>query len=274
MNISFKFGKIILPFIGVTLLLSSLNFLGCGKISTGEIEIVTTTTLIGTVVKEIGKDKVDVVTIVPGGMCPGHFDVRPGDISKLSRAKLLLSHGWEVWISDLLSSIDNGKLLTKTIEINGNWMVPDVQITAAEEITEVLCEVDPRNSPFYKENLNHYKEKINSFAAGIEKISFHGKKVVCSEYQAGLLKWLGFDVVATYGRLEDLSVKGLMEIISRAKEENVKLVVDNLQSGSNVGEQIAGEIGSKHIVLTNFPLGNSYIESLKENINKITRAVK
>jgi hypothetical protein len=44
-----------------------------------------------------------------------------------------------------LGSIEDEKLLTKSLKIEGNWMVSDVQITAAEEITKILCEIDPQN---------------------------------------------------------------------------------------------------------------------------------
>ena len=269
-----RFKKTILPFISIVLLLQSLNFLGCREISTHKIKVVTTTTLIATLVKAIGKDKIDVVTIVPGGMCPGHFDVKPDDIKKLSTAKVLINHGWEVWTSDLLNSVENENLLTKTIKIEGNWMIPNIQILAGEEITKTLCEIDPQNSPFYKKNLNHYKKEVNSVAVEVKNTDFQGKKVVCSEYQAEFLKWLGFKVVATYESSEDPTIKNLAEIMSTAKRENVHIVIDNLQSGSKVGEQIAEEIGAKYIVLTNFPLSDSYTESLKENIHKLACAVE
>jgi len=269
-----RFKKTILLFISIALLLSSLNFLGCRQISTDRIKVVTTTTLIGTLVKTIGKDKVDVVTIVPGGMCPGHFDVKPDDIKKLSTAKVLINHGWEVWISDLLNSIENEKLVIKTLKIKGNWMIPDIQIIAGEEITKTLCEIDSQNSSFYKKNLNHCKKEINSVAVEVKNTDFRGEKVVCSEYQTEFLKWLGFEVVATYGSSKELTLKDLAEIISIAKKKDVHIVIDNLQSGLKAGEQIAEEIGAKYIVLTNFPLGDSYTESLKENINKLACVVE
>ncbi len=274
MKISYKLGKAILLFINIILILPCLHFLGCKGISTEGIKVIVTTTLIETLVEQIGKERIDVVTIVPGGMCPGHFDIKPDDIAKLSRAKLLLSHGWEVWVPHLLNSIENEKPLTKILKIEGNWMIPDVQITAAEEITKTLCEVDPQNSFFYKKNLNQYKKEVNSLAVVLKKTDFQGKKIVCSKYQTGFLKWLGFEVVATYGGPESLTIKELTKTISIAKKENVQMVVDNLQSSSKVGKQIAEELGVTHITLTNFPLGNSYIESLKENINKIIQALR
>jgi len=70
--------------------------------------------------------------------------------------------------------------------------------------------------------------------------------------QQGFLKWAGFDVVATYGRPEELSPKKMQELINKGKEAGIKLVVDNLQSGPDAGAGIAEEIGAAQVI-SNFP---------------------
>ncbi|MBW1679418.1 MAG: hypothetical protein JRJ08_04640 [Deltaproteobacteria bacterium] len=84
--------------------------------------------------------------------------------------------------------------------------------------------------------------------------------------QAEFVKWLGLNIISTYGRQEDLSPKELLEI--------TRIAIDNLQSGSNVGRQIAEDIGGRQVILTNFPLGDSYLESLKKNVDKVIQACK
>lgn len=256
----------------ITLLLFyTLFFLCCTKTPTERTKIVVTTSLIGTVVKEIGKDRVDVVTIVSAGMCPGHFDVKPGDIMTLTDADALLSHGFEGWIKKLLNATENKKLLAKTLNIEGNWMVPEIHKNAAEKITKVLCELTPQNRSWYEENLYCYEKMIDSTVVQITALTkdLIGIKVVCAEYQSGFLNWIGCKVIATYGRPEELTPKELVEITKIAKREKVKVVVDNLQSGADAGQRIAEEIGASHIILTNFPLGDSYVTSLRENVDKI-----
>ncbi|MBM3241928.1 zinc ABC transporter substrate-binding protein [Candidatus Poribacteria bacterium] len=63
---------------------------GCGRQIDDNIKIAVTTSSLGCIVKELGKEKIDVVTIVPSGMCPRHFDLKPKDAQALSDAKLLL----------------------------------------------------------------------------------------------------------------------------------------------------------------------------------------
>jgi len=259
-----------------SVLIISLLSLSCKESKTGHIKIIATTSLIGAIARAIGKDKVDIITIVPAGMCPGHFDIKPGDIASMLDAKILLSHGWEKWITRLASSIENKKLVTKTIGIDGNWMVPTIHKRAANEITKIFCEVDPLNKYWYEKNLGDYTRTIDSTVAQLRELikKLQDTKVICSDYQTDFLNWLGLEIIATYGRSEELTPKKLANLIEIGKKETVQIVVDNLQSSSKVGEQIAKEIGAAHVILTNFPLSNSYIVSLKENVKKIIRAVE
>ncbi len=250
--------------------------IGYTKTSTKHPKVAVTTSLIGSIVKTVGKDKVEVTTIVPGGMCPGHFDVKPEDIRALSDARLLLYHGFESWIKDLVNSVENRYLLKKVIETKGSWMVPKNHIQIVDEITKILCEVDSVNGFWYRKNSNSFKQEIDTVRLEIEKLSeqIQGTKVVCVEYQEEFLKWLGLKIIATYGRPSELTSRQIMGVIKKARTHDVMLVVDNLQSGKDAGKQIAEEISATHITLTNFPLGDSYIDALKENVDEILKAIE
>ena len=82
------------------------------------------------------------------------------------------------------------------------------------------------------------------------------------------------DIVFAYRRAGELTPGMMAEAIKQAKHEQVRLIVDNLQSGSDVGLAIAEEVNTKHIVLTNFPLGNSYPEALAQNFSTVVQALQ
>ncbi|MCK4416827.1 MAG: zinc ABC transporter substrate-binding protein [Candidatus Latescibacteria bacterium] len=241
------------------------------------MKLVTTTSLIGKIAQEVGKDKVDVVTIVPGGMCPGHFDVRPGDIKVLSDAQIFLIHGWEPFVKKLLNSVQPRELVVKTLDIQGNWMVPDIQVKAVDSITDILCEIDHKNGRYFRNNAATYKTQILDISREIKQKAKDKKvsdtNVVCSEMQEGFVRWFGFNVVATYGRPSELTAKNLRKVIDKARKEGVEIVVDNLQSGRDAGVPIIEEIRGVHVVLTNFPIG-SYTQSLQENVYKLLKAIR
>lgn len=264
--------KIILLFLCLFILEVNLR---CETPSTGKIKITTTTSLLGLIVKEIGKERIDVVTIVPAGMCPGHFDIKPGNVKSLTDSRVFLNHGWEKWVSKLLDAAENKPAL-HTVDAKGNLMVPEIHKRAAENIAVLLCSLDQDHKAYYTQNLALYKTVIDSIGKLIreEAISIQGTKVVSSELQVEFLKWVGLDIVIAYKRAEDLTPKLLSEIINKAKKEKIELVIDNLQSGPDTGMNIAEEIGAKQINLTNFPLKGSYPDALVENFKTIIQALQ
>jgi hypothetical protein len=72
-------------------------------------------------------------------------------------------------------------------------------------------------------------------------------------WQVDFVSWLGFDIVATYGVPEALSLQDLAQLAAEGRAAGARLVVDNLQSGVGFGAKLAHEINAIHIVLSNFP---------------------
>ena len=94
-------------------------------------------------------------------------------------------------------------------------------------------------------------------------------KVICSNMQAEFISWTGFDVVATYGRPEELSVTDMEQLITQAKQAGVALVIDNLQSGgTSTSETMAQDIGAIQVTISNFPGGFEGTETWEKAIDK------
>ena len=267
--------------IAVCLLLQSTLFtLSYGEEKQERIKIVATTSMIGNITKAIGEDQVEVVTIVPSGMCPGHFDICPKDAKLIEEAQVVLEHGFEgeLFLDNMLRSNRNQDLKRLSLKVEGNLMVPEIHMQAVDEIAEFLGAIDPEHNDLFMLQAAMYKKKVNDLGKEIKqklkKLNVKNIKVICSRMQAEFLEWLGFTAIASYGRQEELSPKDFLEITRIAKKEDVKIVIDNLQSGSNVGKQLAEDIGGRDVVLTNFPLGDSYLESLKENVDKVIQVCK
>ncbi len=243
---------------------------------TGIKTIVVTTTHIGAIANEIGKDKVRLVTLVPGGMCPGHFDIAPGMAEEMAKADLFIRHDWEKWIEGFLDGIKSGSLPKTVVTTEGNWMIPEVNIIAAQEITKILMSFDTANALYYKNNLNKYKIKVTENSTHIQKIikKYKGRKIICSEHQKDFMVWLGLNVVNAYGRTEDLNIKEMAHTVLIAKKERIALVVDNLQSGPKAGLRIAEDLKVPHVTLSNFPETDSYPETLQKNTWLIEQALK
>ncbi len=281
-----KKSKILVAGILVLGLVISSLLGGCTPADTSKLKVVTSTSLLAQIVERVGGDKVDVVNIIPPAQCPGHFDVKPGDIQKLADADLFLLHGWqgEKFSQELIASANNPDLTVVTIDIEGlgsDWMTPPGQLVATDKISAALCQVDAENSSVYQQLATEYKDKIAAKEAEIKaklaQANPSGVNVMCAEMQAGFVQWTGLNLVATYNRNDPDIPQVVKELVDKGRAENVTLIIDNLQSGQDGGKLIAKDIGCPRIILSNFPGGfddtETWEKAIDRNIELILEAV-
>ncbi len=250
---------------------------GCKPAKTSQLKVVTSTSLITQIVERVGGNLVDVVNIIPPAQCPGHFDVKPGDIQKLADADLFLMHGWqgEMFSQDLIASANNPDLTVVNINVkvgeNTNWMAPPVQQAAVDKITTALSEVDAENTAAYQELAAEYKDSVAAKEADIEaklaEEDLASINVMCSDMLVGFGQWTGLNIVATYGEPDSLTPQVVRELVDEGREEKVTLIIDNLQSGQDAGAGIAEELGCQRIILSNLPGGFDNTETWEKAID-------
>lgn len=249
---------------------------GCATKATRQPRVVASTTLISAIVEAVAPGRFAVATIAPAGLCPGHFDLKPSDVTAANYAKLVLNHGWEAWYPALEKAIIPPGPRRVTLATKGNWMIPELQKQAAAEIAALLAEIDTARADTYRLAVARYLSEVDSAAAAARSL-LAGKElpaVIAAEQQTPSLKWLGFRVVATYGRAEDFTAQELTRLARVASDSGVKLVADNLQSGPDTGKPLADGLGAKHVTLTNFPLHGSYRQALLDNAAALAQAVE
>lgn len=262
---------------------------GCGQnaddgAAGGKLKVVTTTSLTADIVAQLGQDRVTVVNIVPPASCPGHFDVKPGDMQVLADAQLFFVHDWqgETFTDELINSARNAELEKVVLGIKGNWLTPPVQREAIDKISAVLAEADPENAGLYQNNASalletvavterEVKERLD--AAGVAEV-----KVLVNEMQTGFLAWAGYEVVGSFGAPDSTSPKELEDLLKAGREAGVELVVDNLQSGHDAGKAIARELGANHVTLSNFPGGfegtENWALTVERNVDLLLEAME
>ena len=257
-------------------LLLGVAVFGCAQPKTKRIPIVASTTLISTIIQAVGGDQFAVTTIAPAGLCPGHFDLKPSDVTAANCAKLVLNHGWEAWYPALAKAIVPPGPRRVTLATQGNWMIPELQKQAAVEIARLLAELDTARADTYRLAAARYEADVDSAAAAARAL-LAGRElpaVIAAEQQSPFVAWLGLHVVATYGRAEDFSAQEMTRLARVATDSAVKLVVDNLQSGPDAGKPLAEALKVKHVTLTNFPLQGSYRQALLDNASALARTIE
>ncbi len=217
--------------------------------------VVASTSVLASIVEDLAGDKVRVVYMVSPSMCPGHYDVKPGDVVTISEARLVLYHGFEPWVKELIGAVNStGSWNGSLVRISGNWNTPDslkkLYIRVAEALKDSLgIDVSARLEKCLKK-IDEVAEELKNIA---RENNFENKPVVVMLWQKPFVEYLGFKIVATYGPPEKLSPKDISIIEENATRNHAILVIDNMQSGTELGSKIARDIGAVHVVLINFP---------------------
>jgi zinc transport system substrate-binding protein len=265
--------KLVPVILAVLILVSTFTLLSCAQ---QPADIMAGSSLIADIIQDIADGKLTAYTLIPPGVCPGHYDVKPSDVERLANSEVLIIHNWQQNmknISDLVEAADNPNLVIKVIDVPDMPMVPEIQAETTDKIAQALCEIDPENSAYYQEKAAERTQAIltkgEEVQDKLQAANVSGVKVLCVEYQAGFAEWAEFNVMATYGRPEDLSVADVEELIVEAKEAGVALVIDNLQSGATSNsESMAEDIGAIQVTISNFPGGFENTETWEKAIDK------
>ncbi len=245
--------RIVLIILGVVLIGSGVGLLKVGHAQEKPM-VVATTEILGDFVRKIAEDRVDLVVLIPGGMCPAHYDIRPSDVAAVARAALVLHHGFEPWMENLVKSSGSKALIVKT---GDDWNVPPNAVHQVGIVQEALAKILPKESAALHQNAVAFQRRIEELAgrllARAQQLNVQEAKVISQAFQAKFVSWLGFPVVGTYPPPERVSAQLFLQLVQVGREQKVALVVDNLQSGVGLGARLAFEIGAVNVVLTNFP---------------------
>ncbi|MFA7074647.1 MAG: zinc ABC transporter substrate-binding protein [Endomicrobiaceae bacterium] len=238
-----------------------------------KIKITVTTSHLANLVNEICKDKVDITTMIQPTMCPSNNDIDPVLMKKIAKSNIILYHSWQPWVKSLKYKIGNLGIVYREFETDGNLMIPYINVRGAEEIKDLFIVWDADNKKFYEKNFLNYIFRVNHTAGEIARNNSkrYGIKAVCNNRISDFLQWLGFDVVAEYGKSEDMPPSEMIKLSKTIKVKKAKIIIDNLQVGTDIGRVLSKDLKLKHVVISNFPLGGSYINTLKDNISKIDK---
>ncbi len=202
-------------------------------------------------------------TLIPPAMCPGHFDVRPGDIAGLRRGGVLIIHDWQREMQNIRSVITAAELpdaRLRVVSVPQNWMIPSGREAASSALARILTELIPEQAEQIAIRDEGYRESIRAHDEAmrerLQSAGAAGISVMCEAILEELLAWMGFQVVATFGRSEDMGAASMAALVRMGREKQVALVADNLQSsGARLGPAIARDIGAEYVVISNFPGG-------------------
>jgi len=167
-------------------LIFPFNFI---QVSSSDLRVVTSMSVIGEMVKSIGGNRVSVYSILPEGVDPHNYALTVEDIQKALEADLLVfasirNFSLEENILEnvpdkpYLDLVDYIRYNVTLLDIpgfrrnfHGYWMKPENALAIAKAVHDKLLELDPDGKDVYDLNLQTFEEKVVDLINFLEKIS-------------------------------------------------------------------------------------------------------
>ncbi|GAB4289837.1 MAG: zinc ABC transporter substrate-binding protein [Ignavibacteriaceae bacterium] len=283
----------------ILIILSGIN------LTFSKVKVVTTTTVIYDIVKQIGGDKVEVDYLCRGDQDPHFLEILPSYMLKIRKADIMMKIGLglELWAQQLIDGSRNPDLklidLSEPIEKKeipagvidasrgdvhpyGNphyWLDPENVKIMASEIKDVLIAEDPDNTDFYNSNYNRFISLLNSkmseWTQKMEKVK--NKSIIF--FHASWIYFADRFNIKIAGYVEPKpgippTPSHNAEIISLIKKNKINAIVMQNFYSENAPKQIASLTGAEVIKVPTAVFGmegvNSYIDMMDYIIEQIS----
>ncbi len=266
------------------------------SVASAKIKVVSTFSILGDMVQNIGGDNIELTTLV-GANGDGHvYEPTPADAKSVAAADIVFVNGlgFEGWIDRLVKASGyKGKVIIATegikeLKFEGEldphaWQDLSNGRIYIKNIKNALTDVDPKNSNLYKKNFIAYDKILESMDKSTKDkfadIPKKKRKVITS-HDAFLYfgRAYGIDFRSPVGVTTESepSAGELAELITEMRKDNIKaLFAENItdprlikQLAKEVNAQIGGTLYSDALSDNSEP-ANTYINMFKYNVNKL-----
>ncbi len=269
-----------------------------------KLQVVTSATFLYEFTQNIGKEMVDVTLLVPMGADPHDWEPTIRDTERLQRSDVIIVNGigYEHWIGSLeltgiagilvdtsngISTLDSAK---HGEEKHGEekhgaldphiWLNPVYAQLQVKNIANALSNSDPMNKNHYQSNAEIYNQELNLLDAKIRTelsgcktnfITFHNAFSYFSE-EYGLTQ---HTIISSNDSHGEVTPQTLENIISLARELNIKIIFAEESASTKTSQVIADEIGGKVLVLSPLEIvsDETYVEKMTQNLESLKEAL-
>jgi len=261
--------------------------------------VLTTTTFLADITRNIAGDRVTVESLLPIGADPHSYQPTPRDLARIADSKLLIVNGveYEQFFGALLENAGDER---ETVEASAGlpirseepdphlWLDPNFVITYVENIREGLTHLDPDGTVVYQSNADGYTAQLKDLDAWIvEQVSQIPveKRLLVTNHEA-----LGYfsarynftligAVVPSVSSDASPSAGQLANLIDRIKASGAPAIFLDASDNESLARQIADETGVRVVTdlhlesLTDGPPAATYIDMMKYNVSRIVDAL-
>ena len=277
----------------------------------GKLNVVTTTTMITDMVKNIGGEHINVQGLMGSGVDPHLYKASEGDVTKLVNADIIFFNGLhlEGKLVEVFEKMKNktpialGEGLDQSTLIGSDyfasnydphvWFNIDYFMEFAKKVTIVLSEKNPENAEHFKANEMAYINKLGVLQSKIKEMIEtlpKDKRILVTAHDAFNYfgKTYGFEVVGLQGlsTATEAGVKDVQKLSAFIIEKDIKAIFVESSVPKRTIEALQAAVRSKgHEVtiggtLYSDALGTAgtiegtYIGMFEYNVNTIVNALK
>ena len=279
-----------------------------------KLQVVTSATFLYEFTQNIGKEMVDVTLLVPMGADPHDWEPTIRDTERLQRSDVIIVNGigYEHWIGSLeltgiagilvdtsngISTLDSAKHDEEKHDEEKHdeekhdeekhgaldphiWLNPVYAQLQVKNIANALSNSDPTNKNHYQSNAEIYNQELNLLDAKIRTelsgcktdfITFHDAFSYFSE-EYDLTQHTIISSTDSHG---EVTLQTLENIISLARELNIKIIFAEESASTKTSQVIADEIGGKVLVLSPLEIvsDETYVEKMTQNLESLKEAL-
>jgi zinc/manganese transport system substrate-binding protein len=291
-----------------TIAMCALVFLGSPSSAAEKLKVVTSFSILGDFVENVGRDHVSVTSLVGPNGDAHVYEPTPTDLKRVSEASVIITNGLglEGWILRLLEASETKAQISEaskgvvprtfTAEEAGEGQgvvdphafqsVSNAKIYV-NNIAAALCAADESDCKAFKDNAADYITKLDSLEnevkASIGKIPVERRRVITSHDAFGYFAHeYGLTFLAPEGVSTDAeaSAADVAKIVQQIREQKASaLFVENI-SDPRLMEQIARETNLKvsgelysDALSAKDGLAATYIDMMRHNVKTIVSAI-
>jgi len=286
------------------LILAALLAVPQGASADDKMKVAASFSILGDMVKQVGGDRVDVVTFVGPNGDAHVYEPTPADAKALSESKILFINGLglEGWMTRLENSSGfKGKVVTASTGVNPRKMVEDEKTITdphawqslangkiyAANIRDALIAADPAGKATYEANAKKFIDGMTAMEANVKaavaKMPPERRKIITTHDAFGYFgSAYGMEFIAPEGvsTESEASAQDVAKIITQIKKEHIPAVfLENVtdsrlldQIASEPGAKIGGTLYSDALSAPDGPAGN-YLDMFRNNIDMLSTAL-
>lgn len=290
-------------FICTLALLLTVTLAACS--GTAAPDILTTSTILADITRNVVGDRHSVGSLLPVGADPHSYQPTPQDSTKIDRTKVIIINGagYEQSLASALDNVEEGKpvieasgglrLRTDPENIQGTdphlWLDPNNVIVYVENIRQELTSFDPDGAEIYNANASAYIAKLEELDAWINgqvtQIPAERKVLVTNHEDFGYFaERYGFTIVGavveSFSSDASPSAEQMASLIDQIKLYEAPAIFLDASDNPDFANQIAAETGVQVVSdlhlesLTDGAPAQTYIDMMRHNVTRIVEALK